>query len=77
LDLQRKQGFSLPLNSWFKGRWGEFLAEILMSAPASLYNPPTIKTLLAGQDLGFGNAQRLFNLAILELWRREYGVQIA
>ena len=77
LDLQRKQGFSLPLNAWFKGEWGTYLGSVLRGAPAGLYDPRTIETLLAGQERGFGNAQKLFNLAILELWRREYDVQVA
>lgn len=77
LDLQRKQGFSLPLNAWFKGEWGTYLGSVLRGAPARLYDPRTVETLLAGQERGFGNAQKLFNLAILELWRREYDVQVA
>lgn len=76
LDIERKQGFSLPLNSWFKGSWGKYLTEVLRSAPASLYDPREIGTLLTGQQKGLANAQRLFNLAILELWRREYNVQV-
>jgi asparagine synthase (glutamine-hydrolysing) len=76
LDLQRKQGFSIPLHRWFKGAWGEYLGSILRSAPHSLYDPREIRRLLAGQERGFSNAQRLFNLAILELWRREYDIQV-
>jgi asparagine synthase (glutamine-hydrolysing) len=76
LDLERKQGFSLPLNAWFKGEWGRYIAGILRSAPTDLYDARAIRMLLAGQDAGFANAQRLFNLAILELWRREYDVRM-
>ncbi|MGI8402150.1 MAG: asparagine synthase (glutamine-hydrolyzing) [Gemmatimonadaceae bacterium] len=76
LDLNRKQGFSLPLNAWFKGEWGKYLGDVLRSAPVELYDPREIRALLAGQEAGFANAQRLFNLAILELWRREYDVRI-
>lgn len=77
LDLQRKQGFSLPLDAWFKGEWGAYLADVLRGAPARLYDPSSIASMIAGQQRGFGNAQKLFNLAILELWRREYGVEVA
>ena len=76
LDLRRKQGFSIPLDKWFKGRWGEYLSDVLLSAPSELYNPSEIRLLIRGQERGFANGQRLFNLAILELWRREYDVQI-
>jgi asparagine synthase (glutamine-hydrolysing) len=75
-DTRRKQGFSLPLHTWFKGEWGSFIADVLRSAPATLYDPRVIAALLDGRSHRFGNAQKLFNLAILELWRREYKVQI-
>ena len=75
-DTRRKQGFSLPLHVWFKGEWGSYIADVLRSAPATLYEPRAIAALLVGRSRGFGNAQKLFNLAMLELWRREYDVQI-
>ena len=75
-DTRRKQGFSLPLHTWFKGEWGSFVADVLRSAPPTLYDPRAIAVLLNARSRGFGNAQKLFNLAILELWRREYNVQI-
>ena len=34
LDIQRKQGFSLPLNRWFKGEWGDYLRDVLRGAPS-------------------------------------------
>jgi asparagine synthase (glutamine-hydrolysing) len=76
LDINRKQGFSIPLDTWFKGAWGEYLAETLTSAPTQLYERKVIRELLANQKRGLPNGQRIFNLAILELWRREYNVQI-
>jgi asparagine synthase (glutamine-hydrolysing) len=76
LDIDRKQGFSIPLHRWFKGEWGTFLSDVLRAAPPELYDPKAIAALLTGQARGFGNAQRLFNLALLELWRREYEVSV-
>jgi asparagine synthase (glutamine-hydrolysing) len=76
LDINRKQGFSIPLDTWFKGPWGDYLAEVLNSAPVTLYNAKVIRELLANQKRGLPNGQRIFNLAILELWRREYDVRL-
>jgi len=76
LDINRKQGFSIPIDTWFKGPWGDYLAETLTSAPEGLYDPKVIRELLVNQKRGLPNGQRIFNLAILELWRREYGVRI-
>jgi hypothetical protein len=35
-----------------------------------------VNVLLREQERGLANAQRLFNLAIFELWRREYQVTL-
>jgi asparagine synthase (glutamine-hydrolysing) len=75
-DTQRKQGFSLPLHTWFKGEWGSYIANVLRGAPATLFDPRAISDLLAARSQGFGTVQKLFNLAILELWRREYDIKI-
>jgi asparagine synthase (glutamine-hydrolysing) len=76
MDLHRKQGFSLPLQSWFKGEWGSYLDEVLRAAPQAIYDASTVNVLLREQERGLANAQRLFNLAIFELWRREYQVTL-
>jgi len=76
LDLQRKQGFSLPLASWFKRGWGEYMESVLMEADSRLFAPSMIHGFLDGQKRGYANANRLFILTMLELWRREYRVSV-
>ena len=76
LDLTRKMGFSLPLASWFRGPWGGYMDDVLNSAPSALYNGKALKKLMTGEKERRRNAQRLFNLAFLELWRREYNVHV-
>ena len=73
-DLTRKQGFSLPLDAWFKGEWGATLTSVLADAPPALFDRRAVQRLLAHQRRGLPNTQRLFALAIFELWRREYQV---
>jgi asparagine synthase (glutamine-hydrolysing) len=76
LDLRRKQGFSLPLSAWFRGRWGDYVREILSEVDPHLFDRRTIDELVRGQEKGYGNTQRLFALAMFELWRREYRVVV-
>jgi len=76
LDLVRKQGFSLPLTRWFKGKWGTYMEAILRDADPRLFNQGMIQSLLVGQRRGYSNTHRLFALTIFELWRREYRVTI-
>jgi asparagine synthase (glutamine-hydrolysing) len=74
LDLTRKQGFSLPLASWFKGDWGRFVEEVLRDADPGLFDRRVIDRLIREQRAGLSNAQRLFSLTMFELWRREYRI---
>jgi asparagine synthase (glutamine-hydrolysing) len=76
LDLNRKQGFSLPLAEWFKGDWGRFIEDVLTDAQSTLFDRRVIRQLIAGQRAGFSNTHRLFALLMVELWRREYNVSI-
>lgn len=73
-DLQRKQGFSIPLDDWMTtGPWRELTERTLLDG-ASLFDRRIVRSLLAGQSRGRRNGERLFGLALFELWRREYGV---
>ncbi|MEM7034939.1 MAG: asparagine synthase-related protein [Chloroflexota bacterium] len=76
LDLTRKQGFSLPLGSWFKGSWGTALTDMLSDADPALFNQAEITNLVAGQRRGYDNSSRLFALTMFELWRREYQIRL-
>ena len=76
LDIKRKQGFSLPLAAWFKGEWGAFITEVLREADPAIFDKKVIANLIKGQHWGLANSNRLFALAMFELWRREYRVDL-
>jgi len=76
LDLKRKQGFSLPLQEWFKGKWGEYCCQVLGDADGDLFDRGAIDGLIADQRRGRFNTQRLFALTVFELWRRCYDISI-
>jgi asparagine synthase (glutamine-hydrolysing) len=76
LDIERKQGFGLPLDRWFKGDWGRYVEGVLAEAPTGLFDRGTIEGLIKGQRRGLYNMPRLFALTVFELWRREYRVSL-
>jgi asparagine synthase (glutamine-hydrolysing) len=76
LDLTRKQGFAPPMQQWFRGNWGTFAENVLMSAQPGLFDRRVVEQLFAGQRRGFSNAHRLFALTMIELWRREYRIDL-
>jgi asparagine synthase (glutamine-hydrolysing) len=72
-DTQRKQGFSVPLDSWLRGgAWLRFFQEVLLDGDNGLFCRKAVERLLAGEAKGRANGERLFTLVLLELWRREY-----
>jgi asparagine synthase (glutamine-hydrolysing) len=75
-DAVRKQGFTIPLGHWFKGKWGDFMREVLREADPRLFDPGMIARLIEGQRRGYANIDRLFLLTMFELWRREYRAEI-
>ena len=76
-DVVRKQGFSVPLDAWFNGPWGATLRDVLASADPRLFNSVVVNEIMAEQASGRANSQRLFALALFELWRREYRIALA
>ena len=76
LDLNRKRGFSIPIAEWFRGDWGKQMEAVLHEAPGALLDQRVVAGLFAGQRKGRHNGSRLFALAMLELWRREYNIDL-
>jgi asparagine synthase (glutamine-hydrolysing) len=74
LDLDRKQGFSIPLRNWLKGDWGRYIEDVLSEADTRLFSRDAVTGLIAAQRHGLANEQRLYALTMFELWRREYNV---
>lgn len=76
-DKNRKQGFSIPLSSWLhSGPWLEYFREVLFDSSQTWFNRDYVQGLLDGQAKGNYNGERLFGLVMLELWRREYRVEM-
>lgn len=74
LNIERKQGFGIPIAAWLTGPWGKILEDAIRGAPAWLLSATQTARLLDGQRRGRHNGERIFALGMLELWRREYGV---
>jgi asparagine synthase (glutamine-hydrolysing) len=75
-NLNRKQGFSIPLDSWLKkGTFRNYFEEILLDS-GCIFNKKLLTKLFKEQDKGYRNGERLFGLVMFELWRNEYGATI-
>lgn len=76
-ELNRKQGFAIPLNQWLKNNsWLNFCKEILLDKDNHLYNHKYIETLFNNQKKGAQLGERIFALTMFRLWMIEYNIQI-
>ncbi len=76
LDLSRKRGFAIPLETWFSGEWGARMREVLAEADPRIFRPAVIEELFAGHARWGNQVHRLFMLTMFELWRRHYGIEL-
>ncbi len=73
-DWKRKQGLSIPLAEWLKaGPFRELFWDTLTNKDC-IFDSATIRNLLAGQDKGRNNTERLFALVQFELWRKTFSI---
>jgi len=76
-DLNRKQGFSIPLKKWLHEKeWNSFFKEILLDQGCSM-DTKLIQRLFTDHASGRSNNERLYTLVMLELWRKHYDITLA
>ncbi|MFT3867307.1 MAG: asparagine synthase (glutamine-hydrolyzing) [Nibricoccus sp.] len=76
LDLKRKQGFSLPLQSWMQGEWKQYITDVLFDQKDALFDQKMLRSLWNGQCRGLKNTQRIFSLVILKLWMNIHKISV-
>ncbi|MBI3169145.1 MAG: asparagine synthase (glutamine-hydrolyzing) [Chloroflexi bacterium] len=73
LDINRKQGFSIPLKAWLKNEWFDYSQAVLSEADENIFNRREVNNLFESLNRrGFSNKWRIFTILLFELWRREY-----
>lgn len=74
LDLKRKQGFSIPVDSWMRSTWRPILDHVSLKRPFSLIDETTLakyrSLLLRGRPVG----DRLFAMVFLRLWEEHFRI---
>jgi asparagine synthase (glutamine-hydrolysing) len=71
-----KQGFAVPVETWFRGRLGELFGDVLLSTRArqrGYFEMPFVERLLHEQGQGRrDHTHRLWALLVFELWHQRY-----
>ena len=72
---ERKQGFSIPEGDWFKGEWKSFFNNSL-KGHSQLLNSSNVAEIQRIHDKSGRYGRYLFNILMLKLFERNYGVLI-
>jgi len=70
LQLNRKWGFSIPLERWFRGSFFTELKGRLLEDHNIFFNKPYIEKLLVEHKSGVDHSGRLFVLLVFSLWKK-------
>jgi asparagine synthase (glutamine-hydrolysing) len=77
---RKKQGFGVPLNSWFRNELKPYTTELFNNsilASSGYFQKQSLLDLLDEHQRGVNHGRRLFTLVILENWLRKYKKYIA
>jgi asparagine synthase (glutamine-hydrolysing) len=72
---RRKHGFAVPLGSWFRGRLGGFVRDLLLTKRCrdrGFFNPAAIEDLVQRHEQGRQLDLHLWTLLSFELWCRAF-----
>lgn len=76
-NLNRKQGFSIPLDKILISKdWISNVEGVLFDNHNTLFNKGFIRGLLNGQIKGRANSERLYGILCFEIWRNKYNISI-
>lgn len=76
-DATRKQGFSIPLDSWLRTTaWQSYFRDVLLDRGQTTFDHTVVREMIDGQSARRSNGERLFGLVMFELWRRAYGMEL-
>jgi len=72
LELNRKQGLTMPVRTWFQSDWGDYAKSVLLDN-GSIWRGQFIERLFELQKRGYDNSSRLLALTFFEIWRKGIG----
>lgn len=72
LDIDRKQGFAIPISKWFRGPLKSDINDIILGGNDHLFDRKYVIRLIDEHVEGCDHSGRLFALLVFCLWKREY-----
>ena len=77
LDLERKQGFSIPLKSWMNTYWNNYFKSAIEEIDSAIFSKVAVQQLLEREKSNyFNNSHRIFAIVLLDKWIKKYNIGI-
>jgi asparagine synthase (glutamine-hydrolysing) len=57
--------------------WVTGFSEVLLNRDQTILNQPYLQKMIANQQKGYSNSERLFGLFLFEVWRTQHNIQYA
>jgi asparagine synthase (glutamine-hydrolysing) len=76
-DINRKNGFNLPLREWLKGGVVCDLFKRNLLSDNSIFDKGTVSNLFCQHSMGFDHTERLFGLLVLQIWCERHNVEVS
>ncbi|MBI4847203.1 MAG: asparagine synthase (glutamine-hydrolyzing) [Nitrospirae bacterium] len=74
LDINRKQGFAIPISKWFRGPLKSDINDIILSGNDHILDRKYIARIIDEHGEGYDHSSRLFALLVFCLWERAYAL---
>jgi asparagine synthase (glutamine-hydrolysing) len=72
-NVNRKQGFSIPLNDWIASTWFDSFMKEIDDFPV-FFNKELVRKMCINIKKGYANSSRLFALVVLSKWIKKYKI---
>lgn len=75
IHKKKKQGFNLPVDSWFRGELKSFAYDVLLDSgvnSSGIFNTKGLELFLNQHQDGENHGEAIWALIAFELWRKEY-----
>jgi asparagine synthase (glutamine-hydrolysing) len=76
LDIERKQGFSIPISRWISSKWKNEIIELINESETKCLNKDYFIDLINKEGNFFQNSHRIYAFIVLIIWKKKYNIDL-
>ena len=75
-EIERKQGFSIPLSDWLSSKWKTQTIDLINSMETKIIDKKYLLKMINQEGKWFKNNNRIYAILVLLIWAKKYGVEV-